>query len=63
MKKKSLAVLMIFIMVMTMMPATAFAAISTVDAPREFSQLISSEGLEHNFVKVTTSGSSLYFEV
>ena len=63
MKKKSLAVLMIFIMVMTMMPATAFAAISTVDAPREVSQLISSEGLEHNFVKVTTSGSSLYFEV
>ncbi|MBQ4649815.1 MAG: transglutaminase domain-containing protein [Firmicutes bacterium] len=63
MKKKSLAVLMIFVMVMTMMPATAFAAIEEVAEPAEVTELISSTGLEHNFVKVTASGRTLSFQV
>lgn len=63
MKKKSLAVLMIFVMVMTLIPTTALAAVKKVEEPREVTELISSTGLEHNFVKVTANGSSLTVEV
>ena len=61
MKKTSLAVLLIFVMVMTMIPATAFAAIDEVDEPREVTELISSTGLEHNFVKYTLDCFYLHF--
>lgn len=63
MKKKSLAILLALALVVTLIPAESFAVVKEVAAPREVTQLISSENLEHNFVKVTASGSSLTIEV
>ena len=61
--KKSIALVLILTLVMTMIPGSALAAVKKVEAPREVTELISSEGLEHNFVKVTASGRTLSFEV
>lgn len=61
--KKSIALLMILTLIMTMIPGYAFAAIDEVAEPTEVTELISSENLEHNFVKVTASGSTLKVEV
>ena len=61
--KKSIALLMILTLIMTMIPGCAFAAIDDVAEPTEVTELFSSENLEHNFVKVTASGSTLKVEV
>ena len=63
MRKKSIALLLILTLVMTMMPASASAALKKVSAPSETTELISSENLEHNFVKITADGYSLDYEV
>ena len=63
MKKKSMAVLLVLALIVTMIPAGAFAAVEEVAEPIEVTELISSENLEHNFVKVTANGSSLTVEV
>lgn len=59
MKKKGLALLLALALVVTLIPASAFAAVEEVDEPTEVYEFISSENLEHNFVKVTASGSTL----
>jgi len=61
--KKNIALVLILTLVMTMIPGSALAAVKKVDEPREVTELLSSEGLEHNFVKVTASGRTLRFEV
>ena len=61
--KKSIALITILALVLTMIPGQAFAAISSVKAPKLVNQLISSEHLEHNYVNVYTDGSNLYFDV
>ena len=63
MKKKSTALLLVFALVITMIPASASAAVKKVEEPIEVTELLSSENLEHNFIKVTASGSSLTVEV
>ena len=63
MKKKSMAMLLVLALIVTMIPAGAFAAVEEVAEPIEVTELISSENLEHNFVKVTANGSSLTVEV
>ena len=45
-----------------MFPMDAQAAIKSAGEPTEVESLISSENLEHNFVKVTANGTSLYVE-
>ena len=45
-----------------MFPMEAQAAIKSEGEPAEVESLISSENLEHNFVKVTANGTSLYVE-
>ena len=45
-----------------MFPMEAQAAIKSAGEPTEVESLISSENLEHNFVKVTANGTSLYVE-
>ena len=59
MRKKSIALLLAFVLIMTMIPSSAFAAVKTVKKPTEVTELISSENLEHNFVKVTANGNAL----
>ncbi len=61
--KKSITIMMIIALVLTMIPTSAFAEVKSVAAPREVSELVSSEGMEHNFVKVTASGRTLSFQV
>lgn len=63
MKKKSMAMLLVLALIVTMIPAGAFAAVEEVAEPIEVTELISSENLQHNFVKVTANGSSLTVEV
>ncbi len=61
--KKSISLVMTLVMIMTMIPGSALAAVKKVEAPREVTELVSSEGMEHNFVKVTANGRTLNFEV
>lgn len=61
--KRTIVLVMILALILTMMPAQAFGAVKSVKAPKEVNQLISSKNLKHNFVNVYTEGSSLYFEV
>ena len=63
MKKKILSVFLIAVMLVTLMPCSAFGAIKSAGTATNTSSLVSSENLEHNFVKVTANGSSLYVEV
>ena len=63
MKKKILSVFLIAVMLVTLMPCSAFGAIKSAGTATNTSSLVSSENLEHNFVKVTAKGSSLYVEV
>lgn len=57
--KKYITVIMIMALVLTMIPAPAFAVVEEIAEPAEVTEFISSENLEHNFVKVTASGSKL----
>ncbi len=61
-KKKSLVLLLALSLVISMIPTQAFAVVKSVGAPKEVQSLTSSENLEHNFVKVTANGESLYVE-
>lgn len=61
--KKKLTLLLVFALVLTMIPAPASAALKSAGSPTEVQTLVSSENLEHNFVKVTANGSTLDIEV
>lgn len=60
--KKKLTLLLVFALVLTMIPAPASAALKSAGSPTEVQTLVSSENLEHNFVKVTADGSTLRIE-
>ena len=60
--KKKLTLLLVFALVLTMIPAPASAALKSAGSPTEVQTLVSSENLEHNFVKVTANGSTLHIE-
>lgn len=60
--KKKLTLLLVFALVFTMIPAPASAALKSAGSPTEVQTLVSSENLEHNFVKVTADGSTLRIE-
>ena len=51
--KKKLTLLLVFALVLTMIPAPASAALKSAGSPTEVQTLVSSENLEHDFVKVT----------
>lgn len=61
--KKKLGLLLALSLVISMIPAPASAALKSAGSPTEVQSLVSSEDLEHNFVKATANGSSLYVEV
>lgn len=60
--KKKIALILSLLLCVSMFPMEAQAAIKSAGEPAEVESLISSENLEHNFVKVTAMGSSLYVE-
>lgn len=60
--KKKIAIILSLLLCVSMFPMEAQAAIKSAGEPTEVESLISSENLEHNFVKVTAMGSSLYVE-
>ena len=60
--KKKLTLLLVFALVLSMIPAPASAALKSAGSPTEVQTLVSSENLEHNFVKVTANGSTLHIE-
>lgn len=62
MKRKIVCLLMTLALMAAVFPAEAMAAVKTVKAPTETKTLVSSEHLEHNFVKVTAEGGSLHVE-
>ena len=61
--KKKLTLLLAFALVLSMIPAPASAALKSAGSPTEVQALVSSENVEHNFVKVTANGSTLDIEV
>ena len=61
--KKRNSLLLAILLVITMLPAQAFAVVKNVGTPVETDTLVSSENLEHNFVKVTANGDTLNIEV
>ena len=62
MKKKILSVFLIAVMLVTLMPCSAFGAIKSAGTATNTSSLVSSENLENNFVTVTANRRSLYVE-
>lgn len=60
--KKKIALILSLLLCVSMFPMEAQAAIKSAGEPTEVESLISSENLEHNFVKVTANGTSLYVE-
>ena len=54
--KKKLTLLLAFALVLSMIPAPASAALKSAGSPTEVQALVSSENVEHNFVKVTANG-------
>lgn len=60
--KKKIAIILSLLLCVSMFPMEAQAAIKSAGEPAEVESLISSENLEHNFVKVTANGTSLYVE-
>lgn len=63
MNKKILSVFLVAIMLVTMMPCTAFGAIKSTGTATKVDSLVSSDNLEHNFVNVTANGSMLDVEI
>ncbi len=63
MNKKILSAVLAAVMIVTLMPCSAFGAIKSAGTASKTDTLISSENLEHNFVKVTANRSSLDVEV
>ncbi len=61
--KKRISLLLAVLLMITMLPAQASAVVKNVGTPVETDTLISSENLEHNFVKVTADGDTLNIEV
>ncbi len=61
--KRRISLLLAVLLVITMLPAQASAVVKNVGTPVETDTLISSENLEHNFVKVTADGDTLNIEV
>lgn len=60
--KKKLTLLLVFALVLTMIPAPASAALKSAGSPTEVQSLVTSENVEHNFVRVTANGSTLEIE-
>ena len=60
--KKKLGLVLALSLVISMIPAPASAALKSAGSPTEVQTLVSSENLEHNFVKVTANGSTLQIE-
>lgn len=61
--KKRTGLILVLSLVISMIPAPATAALKTAGTPTEVQSLISSEKLEHNWVKLTANGTSLQIEV
>ena len=61
--KKKIAIILSLLLCVSMFPMEAQAAIKSAGEPTEVESLISSENLEHNFVKVTAMGDTLQIEV
>ena len=60
--KKKIAIILSLLLCVSMFPMEAQAAIKSAGEPTEVESPISSENLEHNFVKATATGSSPYVE-
>lgn len=60
--KKSIGLILTISLIIAMIPAPASAALKSAGSPTEVQSLISSESLEHNWVKLTVSGTSLLIE-
>lgn len=61
--KKTIGVMLIVVLVLGMMPMQADAAVKNAGTPTVVDSLISSENLEHEWVKVTAKGTALEIEV
>ncbi|MGN0721592.1 MAG: transglutaminase-like domain-containing protein [Anaerovoracaceae bacterium] len=61
--KKKIAIILSLLLCVSIFPMEAQAAIKSAGEPAEVESLISSENLEHNFVKVTAMGNTLQVEV
>ena len=61
--KKTMAIILSIMLCICMIPAQALGVVKNAGTPAEVDSLISSENLEHNFVKVTAMGSTLQVEV
>lgn len=60
--RKRIGLLLALSLVISMIPAPASAALKSAGTATEVQSLVSSENLEHNWVKVTANGTSLQIE-